>query len=164
MNATNVSSVQTSLCMIYSSALLYWSLKHSALALAWKHMVLLFLKQALTDFACHVHMNIFYSQLTGQHPIWLKRTEQSWDRGEQDLALELYVSGNWPVNDNDGNSLKSQWNQRPSFALKMVNVFTRYWSPNKPTVPGVVSCIYFKGELSETTTICLSCVFTKRGC
>lgn len=54
---------------LYSSAFLYWSLKHSALALACKHMVLLFLEQALTDFACHVHMNIFYLQLTGRHSV-----------------------------------------------------------------------------------------------
>lgn len=83
-------------------------------------------------------------------------------QSEQDLALKLYISGSWPVNDNYRNSLKSQWNQRPNFPLKMVNVFIWYWSPNKPAVPGLVCCIYFKGELSETTTICLSCVFTKQ--
>lgn len=52
-------------------------------------------------------------------------------------------------------SRASQWNQRPSFALKMGNIFL--W--HKPTEPDLACCIYFQGELSKTTTICLSCVY-----
>lgn len=52
----------------------------------------------------------------------------------------------------------SQWNQRPSFALKMGNIFIQH----KPTESDLVCCIYFHGELSKTAIICLPCVCTKQ--
>lgn len=55
-------------------------------------------------------------------------------------------------------SRASQWNQWPSFALKMGNIFI--W--HKPTEPDLVCCIYFRGAPPKTTAICLSSVPNKR--
>lgn len=95
----------------------------------------------------------FLLTLTGHHP-------GDWDE-HNDPGME--ENGIWPfhcVHKANGqlmtimgiHSRTPQWNQRPRFALKMGN----------QSEPALVCCIYFQGELSKTTTICLSCVCTKQ--